>query len=77
MASSPFRLNDSAIPSEDHKHLELDPKRLLASCGFELHSFAINGDIILDLEHIRIPVQSDVLSRTSPVFKAMLGPNFS
>ena len=46
-------------------------------CGFQLNSAAINGDVLLDLEHGRIPVQSDVLTRASPVFKAMLGPNSS
>jgi len=55
----------------------LDPKRLLADCGFELHSVSIRGDVLLDLDHGRIPVRSDVLTRASPVFKAMLGPNFS
>jgi hypothetical protein len=46
-------------------------------CGFDLQSFAINGDVVLDLEHGKISGQSDVLMRASPVFKAMLGPNFS
>lgn len=55
----------------------LEPKRLLAECGFELHSVAIRGDVHLDLELGRIPAQSHVLTRASPVFRAMLGPNFS
>lgn len=46
-------------------------------CGFELHSAIIDGDVLLDLEHGRIAVRADVLTRASPVFKAMLGPNFS
>lgn len=54
-----------------------DPKRLLATCGFELHSVAIGGDVLFDVENGRIPAPSDVLTCASPVFKAMLGPNFS
>ena len=77
MASSLFHPSDPAAASQDYKGFILDPKRLLATCGFELHSLGIGGDVLLDLELGRIPVRSDVLSCASPVFKAMLGPNFS
>jgi hypothetical protein len=77
MSSSPLHPNDSIVSSEDHQSHDLDPKRLLATCGFDLHSAAIDGDVLFDLEHGRIPVRSDVLTRASPVFKAMLGPSFS
>ncbi|GAB7323967.1 hypothetical protein MBLNU13_g07378t2 [Cladosporium sp. NU13] len=77
MAPSLFHLSDPAAAGKDCKGFILYPKRLLAICGFELHSVAIGGDVHLDLELGRIPVQSDVLSRASLDFKAMLGPNFS
>ena len=78
MVSFPLHPNDSAVSSEDHKRLDLDPKRLLATCGYELHSTAIDGDVLLVLEHGRIiTVRSDVLAHSSPVFKDMLGSNFS
>ena len=68
---------DPAISDEPHELHAFDLKRLLTACGFDLHSATINGDVLLDLERGRIPVHSEVLTRASPVFKAMLGPNFS
>jgi len=36
-----------------------------------------DGDILLVLGETRLRVSSVILSSASPVFKAMLGPNFS
>ena len=36
-----------------------------------------DGDVMLELSNITLRVSSKVLSLASPVFKAMLGPNFS
>lgn len=63
--------------SEDHTENTFDLDRLLASYGFQLHSVAIKGDILLKLDNGSIRAHSEVLTHSSPVFKAMLGPNFS
>lgn len=41
------------------------------------HIIDKNGDVILVLEDATARVSSEVLSASSPVFKALLGPNFS
>ena len=77
MAFPQLDKHNPAISNEQHKEHGPDLKRLLVACEFELHSATTDGDILLDLEDGRIPVHSEVLTRASPVFKAMLGPNFS
>ena len=77
MASSLFHPSNPAGTGKGYNGFILDPNRLLAMCGSELHSITIGGDVHLVLENGRIPAQSDVLTCASPVFKAILDPNFS
>jgi hypothetical protein len=41
-----------------------------------IYDLATNGDVVLTLRLTRLRVSSAVLSTTSPVFRAMFGPNF-
>jgi hypothetical protein len=68
------------VPPDENEHRPeegISPEHFLALCGFIYHTVADDGDVYLNLEYGRLLASSEVLMNKSPVFKALLGPNFS